>query len=340
MSALPRRRLTPGSFAALAVAVATALGVAVTASGCQDSVAAPGVGDAAQTREALDLLPPDATMIGMVDLGAARASDAVATATGGAGLGLMSPGRSADFDAFVRQTGFNPGEDLDRIYVASTGGEAQGAFVAYGRFSRERLEAYLADRPADDGPALVATDIGGVPAYLAADDAGHRHGIALPNDRMILAGDEATLTAMLGRLGGTAAQPAPAMQALLDRVVYPDGAWFVARDLESVAGEGDGPLGVAGAQVRALVLSMDFQRDGVAVRAFAEPAAPATPDALADVMRGGVAAARMGVKDEPAALDVLDGVRVTSASDGVDVQALLTPAFLAAMHHERAMPTE
>ena len=336
MNAFPRRRLSMGALTALAIGIVTAL----TASGCQDSAAAPGIGDAAQTREALDLLPPDAQMIGMVDLGAARASDAVATATGGAGLGLMSPGRSAEFDAFVRQTGFNPGEDLDRVYVASAGGEAQGAFVAYGRFSRERLEAFLANRPANDGPALVATDIGGVPAYLAADDDGRRHGVALPNDRMILAGDEATLTAMLGRLGGAGTRPAPAMQALLDRVAYPDGAWFVARGLDATQMPGnDGPLGAASAQVRAMVLSMNFQRDGVAVRAFAEPAAPATPDALADVMRGGIAAARMGVKDEQAALDVLDGARVTAASDGVDVQAMLTPAFLAAMHRERAQDT-
>ncbi len=308
-------------------------GLALWISGCQDSAAAPGVGDAVQTREALDLLPPDATMVGMMDLSAARASGAIATATGGAGLGLFSPGRSADFDAFVRQTGFDPGEDLDRVYVASTGAESAGAFVAYGRFSRERLETYLAERPADaDGPALVGTDIGGVPAYLATDDAGRRHGVALPNDRMILAGDEATLTAMLGRLGGAAAQPAPALQVLLDRVAYPDGAWFVARDLGAM--EGDGPMGVAGTQADAVVFSMDFGRDGVAVRAFVDPAASATPDALADVMRGGVAAARMEVKDEPAALDALDSVRITTAGDGVYVQAMLSPAFLAAMHRE------
>lgn len=325
MTLLPRR---------LSLGALTAIAFATAVSGCQESVAAPGVGDAVQTREALDLLPPDAKMVGMMDLGAARASGALATATGGAGLGLFSPGRSADFDAFVRQTGFDPGEDLDRVYVASSG-EARGAFVAYGRFSRERLETYLAERPADaEGPALVATDIGGVPAYLATDDEGHRHGVALPNDRMILAGDEATLTAMLARLGGAAAQPAPALQALLDRVAYPEGAWFVARDLRGM--EADGPLGATGAAAEAVVLSMDFGRDGVAVRAFVDPAAATTPDVLADAMRGGVAAARMGVKDEPAALDALDSVRITTATDGVDVQAALSPAFLAAMHRESA----
>ena len=320
------------------LALTAALTVALLATGCQDALTEPGVGASVQTREALELLPPDAAMVGMMNLRAARESDAVQTATGGAGLGLVSPDGSAEFDRFVRQTGFDPGEDLDLVYVAMPAGgqEHRGAFVGYGRFDRERLERFLATEAPADGRQLVATQINGVTAYLATDEDGSRGGIALPNDQMILAGDEATLTAMIGRLQGAGSQPSPTLQALLDRVAYPDGAWFVARDLPGLGGgraSDDGnPMNVAATRARTVVLSMGFERDGVAVRTFIEPTAETPADELADVFRGSIAAARMGVKDEPAALDMLDGVRVADRDGGVDVQAFLSPAFLAEMH--------
>ena len=319
----------PGPLAAIAVGIAAAV-----SSGCQDTVAAPGIGASLQTTEALAVLPPDADVIGMMDLGAARESDALQAVTGGAGLEMLSPGGSAEFDAFVRQTGFDPGRDLDRVYVAAPAPgreEGRAAFVGYGRFSRERIERYLATQT--EHP-MEATDVDGVPAYFTTDDEGHRGGFALPNDRMVLAGDEATLRQMLARMGTTGTGPEAQIQTLLDRVAYPDGAWFVARDLPDgpVGPDAENPAGLAASLSDGVVVSMDFGRDGVPVRAFVQTP---RPDELADVLRGGVSAARMGAKDEPAFLSALDGVEVETAAGGVAVEAFLPTALLAEMHAEQ-----
>ena len=321
-------RLTAGAFTAIAVGDATALTVALT-SGCQDSVAAPGVGASLQTVEALELLPPDADVIGMMDLAAARQSDALSAVTGGAGLEMLSPGGSAEFDAFVRQTGFDPGRDLDRVYLAApaAGETDRAAFVGYGRFSRERIERFLATQTERE---MEATDVDGVPAYFATDSTGHRSGFALPSDRVVLAGDEATVRQMLARMSTGGASPEPEVQALLDRVVFPDGAWFVARNLrDRTSGAGDEPGALAARLAEGVAVSMDFGRDGVPVRAFVQTPQPAE---FADVLRGGVSAARMGAKDEPAFLTALDGVEVETADGGVTVEAFLSTALLAEMH--------
>ena len=313
-----------------AVALVPALAaLALVASGCGDSLAAPGVGASAQTTDALALLPADATVYGMTDLAAARQSDALDAALGGTGLGMVSGRGSADFDEFVRMTGFDPARDLDRVYVAgradAAGQPERMAIVAYGRFDRDRIERFLAAQP--DGE-FEASEADGIPLYLAAEDDGARVGFALANGQMVLGGDEATLRAMVSRLGTTAPAPAADLQALFDRVAYPDGAWFVARDLGTggLAG-GDAPLPAQAAD--GLVVSMAFQSDGVPMRAFLATKPEANTSDVADVIKGGIAAARVGMKDEPAALDVLDDTEVEAEDGGVRVEAFLTPAFLA-----------
>ena len=300
----------------------------VAAAGCQNTVASPGVGSSVQTTEALAVLPSDADVVGMMDLAAARQSDALSAATGGAGLAMVSPGGSEAFDAFVRQTGLDPGRDLDRVYLAVPTADAQrarAAFVGYGRFSRERIERYLAMQT--EHP-MTATDVDGIPVYLATDADGRTSGFALPNDQMVLAGDEATLRQMLGRMGTTGSAMAPDVQALLDRVAFPDGAWFVARHLQNGPGGAD-PSALAARMTQGVAVSMDFSRDGVPVRAFVQTA---QPDDLADVLRGGISAARVGAADEPAMLRALDGVTVAPVTGGVDVEAFLPTALIAEMH--------
>ncbi|HEX9950214.1 MAG TPA: hypothetical protein VGB53_00460 [Rubricoccaceae bacterium] len=324
------RFLSPGALTAVAVGVAS-----LAASGCENSVAAPGVGASLQTTEALAVLPPDADVVGMMDLAAARQSDALSAVTGGAGLQMLSPGGSAEFDAFVRQTGFDPGRDLDRVYLAAPAGAqsataGRAAFVGYGRFSRERVERFLATQT--EHP-LTTTDVDGVAMYLSTED-GETMGVAFPNDQMVLAGDEATVRQMLARIGGSGSAPSADLQALLDRVAFPDGAWFVARHLDTAdAPTGDdNPAALAARLSEGVAVSMDFGRDGVPVRAFVQSTQPAD---LADVLRGGVSAARVGAADEPSFLSALDAVEVDEVTGGVTVEAFLPTALLAEMHADR-----
>lgn len=327
----PLPRSGPARTTLLVVSASLLLaGLGLAASGCNDTLAAPGVGASAQTTEALAMLPTDADMIGMMDLAAARQSGAVDAVLGGTGLGMVSGDGSADFDEFIRMTGFDPTEDIDRVYIAATEGKGDGraAFVAYGRFDRDRIERYIADQADAD---LEATEIDGLPVYFAAEEVGPRPGFALVNSQMVLAGDEVTLRAMIDRLGSSGSAVDAEMQDLLDRVVYPDGAWFAARGFQNRTASmpADAPeAALAARAARGVVVSMGFQADGVPVRSFVVTEAGANVDDVADAIRGGVSAAKMGLKDQPAVLDVLDRVEVNAEDEGVGVGAFLTTEFL------------
>ncbi|HEX8299935.1 MAG TPA: hypothetical protein VF594_12305, partial [Rubricoccaceae bacterium] len=194
---------------------------------------------------------------------------------------------------------------------------------------RERIERFLATQTERE---VTTTDVDGVALYLTTEE-GRTSGVAFPNDRMVLAGDEATVRQMLARLGTSGATPSAELQALLDRVAFPDGAWFVARHLDAAgAPQGDHPAALAARLSQGVAVSMDFGRDGVPVRAFVQSTEPAD---LADVLRGGVSAARVGAADEPAFLSALDGVEVDEATGGVTVDAFLPTALLAEMHANR-----
>ena len=326
---MPQRSHISGRPLRLAASLAFVALAGGLATGCESGLDAPGVAATVQSTEALTLLPSDAQMVGMMDLRSARESDAVQAATGGAGLGLVSPDGSAEFDAFVRRTGFNPGEDLDRVYVAATDGREPAAFVGYGRFDRDRIARYVAEQEDID---FEVTEVDGLPVYLTDSDDGRRGGFALVNDEMILAGDEASLRAMLSRVGGTPTAPSADVQALLDRVRYPDGAWFVARNLDAGdAAPSDDAIGTAALMADDVVVSMDFRRDGVAFGAFVSPRSGASADELSRLVKGGVAAARTAAKDDPTAVDALDRVKVTAQDGGVDVEAFLPSALLASV---------
>ncbi|WP_420453961.1 hypothetical protein [Rubrivirga sp.] len=317
---------------ALSAALGTLLvaGSALTTTGCSDTFAAPGIGSSAQTTDALALLPTDADVYGMTNLAKARDSQALETALGDTGLGMVSGRGSADFDEFIRLTGFDPSQDLDRVFVAvSEGPSERAAFVAYGWFDRDKIERFVAD---NGEVAFEVTEVEGLPVYLTTVEDGQRGGFALVNDEMVLAGDQATLTAMVRRLGTSATPRDAELQALFDRVAFPDGAWFVARGLDGAGLQVDDdapPSALAARAADGFVVSMDFGDDGVPVRAFLATKPEASTDDVADVVRGGISAARIGLKDEPSALDVLDRVEVVSEDAGVRVEGFLTPEFLA-----------
>lgn len=322
----------PGLLRTALFAVSASLlvaGVGMALAGCSDTLAAPGIGSSAQTTDALAVLPADADVYGMTNLAAARESDAMDAALGDTGLGMVSGSGSADFEEFVRLTGFDPSQDLDRVYIAAAEGVRQrAAFVAYGRFDRDRIEQYVASQ---DDVTFEVSEVEGIPVYIAQEDDGDRGGFALANDEMVLAGDEATLLGMIRRLGTAGQTPDAELQALFDRVTYPDGAWFVARgfdgDLEMPDDANSSALAARAAD--GVVVSMAFEGDGVPVRAFLATKPEANTEDVADVVRGGISAARIGLKDQPSALDVLDRVEVEAEETGVRVEGFLTRDFLA-----------
>ncbi|MDX1420063.1 MAG: hypothetical protein R3181_08860 [Rubricoccaceae bacterium] len=310
--------------------------VGLVLAGCESSLDAPTADLSLQTRDALEVLPAGADLAAMVNLRAAHES-AMGRPGGPFSVEGMSGEGAARFDEFVRLTGFDPEEDLDRVYlaVADTDREAAPAFVVYGDFDRARIDAYLQDNVDAD---VERTTIAGLPVYLGTDDEGRRFGLALVNDEMALAGEERALRAMVQRVeGGGGLDTDAEMMRLIERAAYADGAWVAARNLDAHDDDGHHPAGDlarAHGQMSRGVVSFDFRRDGVAMQAVGVPRTGTRTEDVADLLRGGVAAMRTQAQDEPDVVRALDDVEVRASGDAVSVRAFVPQALMDRMAQE------
>lgn len=289
--------------------------------GCQDGAGIEAVPATLETSEALDVLPP-AQFVGMMDLEAARRSDAL----GPLMTGPMSPlgENAAEVDDFKRRTGFDPATDVDRMYVAGSPDSEAGAFVAYARFDRERLERYIEGQNDAD---MTRTDVDGVPAWTVRESDG-AFMVALPSERMMMAGTETVVRGMLARLAdGSKGLSADA--ALMDLVAKAgqSGAWMVARDVDPAMG-GASPSGQFGAFADDAVVSFGFEDTGLALDAYLVPRDGAAASDVADLTRGAVAAMRAEAASQPDLMTMLDGVEVTTDGGGVRITGLAPASFL------------
>jgi hypothetical protein len=318
---------------------ALAAGLALT--GCETELDAPTADLSLQTRNALEVLPAGADAVAMLDVRAVHESP-VGRHGGPFSVEGMSGEGSARFDEFVRLTGFDPEEDLSRVYVAvhGEGEQATPAFVVYGTFDRARMDAYLQEHaPAE--AELERTTIADLPAYLGTNEDGRRFGLVLVNDEMALAGEETALRAMVERVGGRASgglDTDAAMMRLVERAAYGDGAWFAARNIDRHAADEHGPavgdLARAGGQMAEGVMSFDFRADGVALHAVGFPRAGADAGEVADLVQGAVAAMRTQAADEPEVVRALDDVDVRASDGAVVVRGIIPQALLDRMTHE------
>lgn len=288
-----------------------------------------------QTRDALDVLPAGVQTAGMINLDHARSSDAFAILTGGE-LSMMDAGgeHAARFEDFVAATGFDPDEDLHRVYFGfSDGDEPTPHFVVYADYDRERLDAYVSGQ-AD--LQLERSDYADAPVYVTNKD-GDEMAFALVNDDMIVASSRAGVHAMLDRIetGGQGLGDDAAMMELIRRAGHPDDAWVAVRDLPEHAtptanDPNDQGFGQVGRMMGDVVLSVGFEDDGLDVRAVGVTRPGADPGDVADLVRGSVSA--MKVNAEAPMLRTLDGVRVEERRDGVAVRAFVDQDALRAMH--------
>ena len=288
-----------------------------------------------QTRDALDVLPADANVVGMFNAERARDSDAFATFTDG-GFSMRGLGEegAARFEDFIAVTGFDPDEDLHRVYFASTGDqmghEGAPAFVVYADYDRERLDEYVGARPELD---LERTTYADAPVYLTAQH-DREMAFALVNDDMIVGGERAQVYAMLDRLasGTKGLSTDAAMMALVRSAAHPDGMWVAMRNLPDDHGSvGEDAFGQAGQLMQDVVVSAGFEDDGVAfqVRGVTRPGT-STSDA-ADLVRGAVSAMKMSAKSDRAALDALDRVDVREVRDGVTIDGFVDQQVIRSM---------
>jgi hypothetical protein len=303
--------------------------------GCE-SVQSPGE-LTLQTRSALDVLPGDVTMVSMVNVERARASEAFDAFThGGFSMQQMTGEGAARFNDFIEATGFNPEEDIERVYFAARTNEddAAPAFVVYADYDRSRLDAYIDDQPDLE---LERSTYADAPVYLTQKN-DEEMAFALVNNDMIVAGSRAEVYAMLDRLadGSKGLSGNAAMMALVERASHPDDMWMALRDLPTDhANASDDAFQQAGRMMENAVLSAGFQQDGVAIKALGLTRADVDTRDVADLVRGAVATMKMGAKSNQATLETLDRVDVREVRGGVEVETFVSQEALREMRDGR-----
>jgi len=303
--------------------------------GCE-SVQSPGE-LTLQTRSALDVLPGDVTMVSMVNVERARASEAFDTFTdGGFSMQQMTGEGAARFNDLIEATGFNPDEDIERVYFAGRTNEddAAPAFVVYADYDRSRLDAYIDGQPDLE---LERSTYADAPVYLT-QKGDEEMAFALVNNDMIVAGSRAEVYAMLDRLadGSKGLSGNAAMMALVERASHPDDMWMALRGFSGMRSDNDGEVfGQAGQMMENAVFSAGFQRDGVAVQALGLTRPDVDTDEVADLVRGAVATLKMGAKSNQATLETLDRVDVREVRDGVEVETFVSQEALREMSNRR-----
>jgi hypothetical protein len=303
--------------------------------GCED-VQSPGE-LTLQTRSALDVLPGDVTMASMVNVERARGTEVFDSFTdGGFSMQQMTGEGAARFQDFIGATGFNPEEDIERVYFAARADEDDGApaFVVYADYDRARLDAYI-DEQAD--LELERSTYADAPVYLMRDD-DDEMAFALVNDDMIVAGARAEVYAMLDRIadGSPGLSGNAEMMALIERAGHPDDMWMALRSLPTDRpSAGDDAFGQAGRMMENAVLSAGFQRNGVAVQALGLTRADVNTGEVADLVRGAVATMKMGAKSNRATLETLDRIDVREVRGGVEVETFVSQEALREMSDRR-----
>ena len=283
---------------------------------CDDSTTADaGAALSAPTLDALALLPPDAETVAMIDIREAERAGALGDAL--AQMERTGGETQARLDEFEQQTGFVPERDLERVYFALTG--ESPVFVVRAQMDRDRLVAFL-----DEQPEMTRAAYRGLPLFTAAEADGERFAVALLNNDLALAGAESDVRAAADRAldGGPSAATDAAFTQLLGRARHGE-AWIVSRHM---AGQ-NAPFDVASG-----VLSMDFDPDGIQVAAVAEPTSGASSDDLAEAIEGAIAVARLQSEDDRDARAMLDGVRVQTRGDLVEVRGALSSQQVQRIH--------
>lgn len=254
----------------------------------------------------LKFLPPDTQGVAFIDVAALRSAPLVQDVLKNKGLGL--PGPSADF---VRATGLNPLQDVDKVTAGKIGAR-DGLIIVQGRIDKFKVDQFFRDKGKEPEAYLGQT------LYHDGDGA-----FVVLDNLMVMGQVDAVKKAVEQmQLPGSAPLRSDLMAAI-QTIEAGNQVWAV----------GDfsiGDLGAAGVRGPAPVLEMlkslkggTYQMrvdTGIHARATGNFADAASPKNLADMARGLLAVAKLQVaKQQPDVLHALDGIQVTTRGSSLIV---------------------
>jgi len=285
----------------------------------------------------LDLVPPDCTAVGMVNLSELRASPlAPRLITETDRLAVQG-----EASRFLERAGLKPMEDVDRIVFASTGGpetadmDHRALVLLEGRFDVKKLEGAIVA----EGGTIQKSPKG---SYFLVDDKNRaskkeesRPGaVAVVDPHLMIAGTEESVVAALARRAARTAvftAGATGLGRELHRILRDSSAWVMI-DTTSMAKIGHGKMpmqggpdsspvaGLFGAMrtVRVLIAQTRVDSNGLFFSLAGLTTDSETRKLMADTLNGLLAFWRLAVQDkQPEMIPVLRGFAVDTDDEGI-----------------------
>jgi hypothetical protein len=296
-------------------------------------LALPAFSAAAASRDALALVPADATTVGFIRMADLRSNPFQLR------VFEEMDKASADGDAarFLEEAGLNLREDVDAVVACTTSADGQrGQTVVFfeGRFHADRLSAAAIKRG-----ATRQTSGGGEYYRLKEHAAGDPHGdrgpgaVAFVGANLVVAGNEAAVIAALSdrAAGGSHFAGGQGLGKELHRVDPAATAWVLADvgkwSSSRMSAHGNGaPEGLVSAlkSVSLVEVEVTVEGDALAVKATGLSADEETRGLLEDALRGLTAAWRIAAQEKsPDLVSAIRKLKISHDDEGVTISGKL-----------------
>ena len=284
---------------------------------------------AAINEQLLALVPPDTKLIVSIDVARAQSSNL------GRYLLNRVPESDGNFEVFIRETGFDPRQDLQQILFTGSGSQGQFAVLAQGVFDPQRITALSKTKGA------VVRKYHGLNVIVSDSTNRNSAALAFPMADVAIMGDLATVQRILDGSNAPSALD-PTLTARISAVGEKNDAWFASliggASLAGHFGEeethGDSQSDPQAKVLAAVTGTSGGIRFGDAIELSANAVTRSPKDAtsLADVVRLGISMVEMqrqkdlNQKDSGAAIvaGALDRINLNPVGDQLRISLSLS----------------
>jgi len=290
--------------------------------------------DAGHLDTALRLLGPDGIATGYVDV---EAIESHANLWAESVTGQM-PERDGMTDEFESRTGVDVENDMDAFFGTVHGGfgREDGSIIVFGTWDTDDVIDHL-----DDNQEINRIEHNGPESFTAYGMAGLQAGLqpglqaehgtfflaVAPAGYILMTSSESRFESMMAR--ALTDDPVLSEEPFLDELSGYD-AWMTARDLRGMLSDTDMPQGGEFGMIAPVFesiaragMGLDLTDETAAALMLVQPRDDVRAEDLANVIRGGIAAARFQIMSDPDAPEImqelLDRIDVDARSNAVAV---------------------
>lgn len=249
-----------------------------------------------------------------------------------------------DIEEFKTATGFDPRRDIHTILVgAAPAPQAKQDFcvIVHGKFDEQRLKDYLKQKSLEQKQELPWQEetVGTHTIYTSAKGRDNR-AWCFADANTLYAGDRDWIVALLqGEKPETRGVPASMLAELEKKVSYGDQFWFAVEITEDMKKAGHVPEELRQQfpkfeDVNAVAFSARVEK-GVTFAGEIDCGKAETSKLLVDLMRGGLAAAKLSVAEDRPAVDALNSINIDQKDHKTVVRGELSEDFFKKLREQK-----